>query len=58
LRHLQDATEMYDQLSQRANWKVIECFDSAAHAMRTPEQISRDILAATQLVLPSLQEKR
>jgi dTMP kinase len=58
LRHLQDASEMYDQLSQRANWKVIECFDSAARAMRTPEQISSDILAAVQLVLPSLQEKR
>lgn len=58
LRHLQDATEMYDQLSQGANWKVIECFDSAAHAMRAPEQISCDIFAAVQLVLPSLQEKR
>ena len=58
LRHLQDATEMYDQLSQGANWKVIECFDSAAHAMRAPEQISCDIFAAVQLVLQSLQEKR
>lgn len=58
LRHLEDATEMYDQLSQRVKWKVIECFDSATHAMRTPEQISRGIFAAVQVVLPSLLEKR
>jgi len=51
LRHLQDAADIYDQLSRRANWKTIECYDRAKRTIRSPEDISADVLAA---VLPSL----
>ncbi len=51
IRHLQDATEMYDVLSRRSNWKTIECYDSAKQSIRPPEEISAEILAA---VLPAL----
>src|SRR5215467_1122943 len=33
IRHLQDAADMYDVLAQGANWKSVECYDSAKQAM-------------------------
>ena len=49
IRHLQDAAAMYDLLARGANWKTIECFDGAKQVIRSPEEISAEILAA---VLP------
>jgi dTMP kinase len=59
LRHLEDAGRMYDLLSKRANWVTIQCFDAAHHAMRAPEEIAAEILAAVGPVLATLpaQEK-
>jgi dTMP kinase len=51
LRHLEDAATMYDKLAKRANWKSVECFDSRAQAMRAPEAIAVEILAAVEAVL-------
>ncbi|HEY2460591.1 MAG TPA: dTMP kinase [Candidatus Acidoferrum sp.] len=51
LRHLEDAAQIYDQLSQRASWAKIPCFDSAQGAMRTPEEIAADVLGAVERVL-------
>jgi len=49
IRHLQDAAAMYDLLARGSNWKTIECFDGAKQMIRSPEEISAEILAA---VLP------
>jgi len=49
IRHLQDAAAMYDLLARGSNWKTIECFDGAKQVIRSPEEISAEILAA---VLP------
>src|ERR1700691_4031161 len=46
LAHLQATSEVYDQLARQPNWVKIECYDSAAHALRAPESIHQDILAA------------
>jgi dTMP kinase len=60
LRHLEDAAGMYDELSTRANWISVQCFDSQYRAMRPPELIAADILAAVEPVLAGMpaQEKR
>ena len=58
LRHLQDAMDMYDLLARRPNWKTVECFDPAADAMRPPQKIGQEVLAAVVPLLPSLQEER
>jgi dTMP kinase len=51
IRHLQDTADIYDELSLRANWKIIECYDHMKRTIRSPEEISDAVLAA---VLPYL----
>ncbi len=46
LRHLEQAADMYDLLAREAPWVTIECFDAARRAMRSPEDIAHDVLAA------------
>jgi hypothetical protein len=60
LRHLEHAAEIYDDLSKRANWVSVQCFDATYHAMRPPELIAADILAAVEPLLAGMttQEKR
>jgi dTMP kinase len=53
LRHLQDAAAMYDSLSRQAHWNTIECFDGTQNRMRTPQQISDDLLRLVEPVLPN-----
>jgi dTMP kinase len=53
LCHLEDAAAIYDELSHRSHWARIECFDETRGAMRTPEQIASDVLAAVEGVLSS-----
>jgi dTMP kinase len=53
LRHLEDAAEMYDSLSRRAPWATIQCFDSVRNAMREPEDIAAEVLAAVESALSS-----
>src|SRR6266852_4161472 len=53
LRHLEDAAEMYDSLSRSMPWATIQCFDAAAKAIREPEEIATDVLAAVEGVLSS-----
>ena len=45
--HLQAASEIYDELSERENWVKIECAD-ASGALRTPAQIHSEVLAAVE----------
>ena len=51
LRHLQEAADMYDELSHHAPWVKVECFDSARGLMRAPKEIAKDVLAAVQPLL-------
>ena len=51
LKHLQEAADLYDLLSQEAPWKTIECFDPQRGAMRTPQEIAQDVAAAVQPAL-------
>jgi dTMP kinase len=55
IRHLQDAADMYDLLSQGSNWKTVECFEAVKKVMRRPEEISVDVLAT---VLPYLSPQK
>ena len=55
IRHLQDAADMYDQLSRGSNWKTIECFDAARGMMHTPEEIAVAVLTA---VAPALRPQQ
>lgn len=57
-RHLQIASDIYDDLARSPNWKTIECVDARTQDMRTPEDIAREVLAAVASLLPALQEKR
>ena len=53
LHHLEKAAEMYDSLSRRSFWTTVECFDSSRSAMRAPEEIAEEVLAAVEPVLDS-----
>jgi dTMP kinase len=46
LTHLATASKVYDQLARQPNWVTIECHDAAANALRSPEDIHKEILAA------------
>ncbi len=51
LRHLEDAASIYDELAARPDWVRIECFDPTRASLRSPEDISREVLAAVESVL-------
>jgi dTMP kinase len=51
LRHLEQAAEIYDLLSQQAPWVTIECYDSRSGAMRPPKDIAHEVLAAVNKVI-------
>jgi dTMP kinase len=48
LHHLEDAAEMYDSLSRSSPWATIQCFDATLAAIREPEEIAMDVLAAVE----------
>ncbi len=48
LRHLEQAALVYDRLATEPNWVTIECFDPAAGALRPPEAIHAEVLAAVE----------
>ena len=51
LRHLQDAADIYDQLSRESPWIKIECFDPSRNAVRPPADIAKEVWAAVQPVV-------
>lgn len=53
LHHLENAGKIYDLLAKRPGWKTVECFDSARNAMRPPEQIAIEVLAAVEPLIAS-----
>jgi hypothetical protein len=42
---------MYDSLSRSSPWATIQCFDATLAAIREPEEIAIDVLAAVEGVL-------
>ena len=48
LAHLKAASEVYESLAQQPNWLTVRCFDAQAGAMRSPEKIHADVLAAAE----------
>jgi dTMP kinase len=59
LAHLEAASRVYDELAQQKNWVRIECFDASAGALRSPEAIHREILAAIDArIFPALRANR
>jgi dTMP kinase len=59
LAHLEATSEVYDQLAQQPNWLRIECYDTAAKALRAPESIHQEILAAVPAhVTPTLRANK
>ena len=58
LRHLQHAADMYDALARDRHWKTIECYDAGKEKMRTPEEISAEVLAAALPCLATMKENR
>lgn len=46
IAHLKTASEVYDQLAEQSNWVKVECSNAATHALRAPEEIHREVLAA------------
>jgi dTMP kinase len=59
LAHLQATSEVYDQLARQPNWVKVECYDTASAALRAPESIHQEILAALQArVTPTLRANK
>ncbi len=50
LRHLEQASKMYDLLSLEAPWVTIHCYDSASRALRSPKDIAQEVLVAVNRV--------
>jgi dTMP kinase len=46
IAHLDAASTVYDDLARQSHWVKVECFDSASGALRAPEAIHAEILAA------------
>lgn len=57
LRHLEDAAQMYDSLSKRANWNTIECFDGKRNQMRSQEKIAEEVFAITGMALAAMERR-
>jgi len=59
LAHLAATSEVYDQLAHQPNWLKIECYDTAANALRSAESIHQEILAVVQAhATPSLRANK
>jgi dTMP kinase len=43
--HLTAASQIYEELARRPNWAVIDCWDAASAALRSPEPIHTEVLS-------------
>ncbi|HEX4002013.1 MAG TPA: hypothetical protein VHX36_05155 [Candidatus Acidoferrales bacterium] len=58
LAHLEAASQVYDALARQPHWAKIECFDPASGALRPPEAIHAEILAAIDArIAPALEAR-
>ena len=51
VKHLESASQVYDQLSRQPNWETIACWDASARALRSPESIHAEILTRVRRVI-------
>jgi dTMP kinase len=58
LRHLEQAALVYDRLATEATWRTIECWDSAKDALRPPEEIHAEVIAAVDSFLSPAKARR
>jgi len=59
MAHLEAAAQVYDELARQPNWVQIECVDHSSRALRSPDDIHREILGAVDArVLAALQGGR
>lgn len=55
LAHLEAASRVYGELSRQPHWLRVECLDAAKGALRSPESIHSEVLAAVEArVAPAL----
>jgi len=45
LAHLRGAARIFERLSRRREWAVVECISAPENTLRTPEEIHREIMA-------------
>jgi dTMP kinase len=58
LEHLEAASRVYDQLAQQSHWVSVECLEAAKGALRSPDAIHNEILAAVEArIAPTLRTK-
>jgi dTMP kinase len=56
VEHLEAASQVYDVFSEQPNWAKIECWDTSAQALRSPESIHEEIIATLgSRLFPALQ---
>src|SRR5437868_10980768 len=51
LRHLQEASEMYDRLAKNSPWVTVECCSAETGSVRPVAEIAREVLAAVEPLL-------
>ena len=57
LRHLQEASEMYDLLAKNPPWVTIECFSNLTGTVRPVAEIAREVLAVVEPLLSAGAER-
>jgi dTMP kinase len=48
LRHLEEASRVYDRLAREPNWVTVECYNAARGVLRSPEEIHQALVAAVE----------
>jgi len=58
LAHLEGASRVYDQLAQQPNWVRIECVEAGSGALRSPQAIHQEVVAAVDArIAPALRAR-
>jgi dTMP kinase len=58
-KHLEAASQVYDDLARQSNWAKIECFDTQVQSLRSPRSIHEEIVATVDSRLSaSVESKR
>ncbi len=51
IHHLEDTAAVYDRLARQPHWATVECLDARSGALRSAEEISREVIAAVAALL-------
>jgi dTMP kinase len=58
ITHLNTASEVYEELARERGWIKIDCFDGTTRALRSPEAIHRDVVAAVEATVFAAEESK